>query len=199
MKRRTLLKTAGLGAGTLFFSTRTFAENLPLVKTPRDAEGPFYPVSPPTNNTPDLLLGMKTARGKILNLKGQVLGADGRPRKGLVLDIWQADPQGRYQHPGDHTKGDRFNDFAYSGKTATGMDGRFSFRTYIPGAYGGRPVHIHYKIWQAKVRLLTSQIYFKGLPKGGGPIIQSVRHDLRTAVLVAQNNGEFETDFRIVV
>lgn len=76
---------------------------------------------------------------------------------------------------------------------------RFAFRTYIPGACNFRPSHIHYKVWQAKVRLLTSQVYCRELAGGSGAAIPSTRHNLRETLLSENADGIFDTDFQIIV
>jgi len=201
MFQRRWLAKASVAAGfiPLLGLRPAFAVPKKLVRTPRDAEGPFYPVETRDNDTPDLLQDMTTPRGKILHFKGHVLDTAGNPQSSLVVDIWHTDSLGRYKHPSDPSRGERFDDFAYFGKASTDADGAFAFRTYIPGAYSARPAHIHYIIWDGSKRRLTSQVYFKGLDKGSGAIIASERHDLREAKLMSRGDGEYETDFRVVI
>jgi len=172
---------------------------LPLTPTPPDAEGPFYPRGDRSDDSEDLLRDMDVPRGETLRFAGRVVNTQGQPRSGLGVDIWQADIEGRYKHPLDGKAGERYADFAYWGQGLTNAQGQFSFRTYIPGAYSGRPAHIHYIIWEEDKRLLTSQVYFKGFETGTGAIIPSARHDLREARLVRANTTDFATDFRVVV
>lgn len=199
-RRRWLVKaSAAAGFIPLLGLRPAFAVPDKLVRTPRDAEGPFYPVENRDADTPDLLRNMSTPRGKVLHFKGRVVDIETKPQSGLTVDIWHTDPLGQYKHPSDRSTGKRFDDFAYFGKAETDADGAFTFRTYIPGAYGGRPAHIHYIIWDGNERRLTSQIYFKGLDKGTGAVIASDRHDLREATLTLASNGDYETDFRVVI
>jgi protocatechuate 3,4-dioxygenase beta subunit len=44
-------------------------------------------------------------------------------------------------------------------------EGRYRFRTIVPGAYEGRTRHIHVKVAPPGARLLTTQLYFPGEPK----------------------------------
>lgn len=198
MKRRDILKTGLIGTSLSLTNTALGAPTK-LPKTPRDAEGPFYPRANRDNDTPDLLRDMTTPRGKILHFAGHVMDTDGVPKSGRIVDMWHTDPQGRYLHPYDSTPGERFDDFAYFGKAETDAKGAFKFRTYIPGGYGGRPAHIHYIIWNGEKRELTSQIYFRGLAEGTGAIIKSTRHDLRKTDLTERSDGSFDIDFRVVI
>ena len=198
MKRRNFL---GLTAISPLAFTHAAAreESLPLTKTPPDAEGPFYPRGDRSQDSDDLLRDMKAPLGETVRFAGRVVDTQAQPKEGLTIDMWHADPEGRYKHPYDGSKGERLDDFAYWGKAATDANGQFSFRTYIPGGYGGRPAHIHYIVWDGGRRLLTSQVYFRGFEERGGAVIQSTRHDLRKAELFRANATDFATDFRVVI
>ena len=94
--RRLLLAAAGasllpLGAGATS-----------LVLTPRPTEGPFCPAALPADMDNDLVQvrgQAARAMGTILHLEGRVLGVDGRPVEGALVEIWQCDAQGVYDHP----------------------------------------------------------------------------------------------------
>lgn len=197
--RRHFLKGSGVALGAVAACPAWAEESLPLRKTPPDAEGPFYPTGDRSQDNEDLLRNMSTPRGATLRFSGRVVDVQSQPQEGLIIDIWHADTQGRYKHPDDRSSGARFEDFAYWGKVKTNSDGTFSFRTYVPGTYGGRPSHIHYIVWKGDKRLLTSQVYFRGFEERSGAAIESERHDLRKAKLVRANATDFATDFRVVV
>jgi len=199
MKRRKFLGLTGVALGPLALGANTGAETLPLTKTPRDAEGPFYPKGDRSQDSEDLLRDMSTQHGETLRFAGRVVDVQAKPQSGLIIDIWHTDPEGRYKHPFDRSPGERHENFAYWGKAKTNAQGQFSFRTYVPGTYGGRPSHIHYIVWQGDSRLLTSQVYFKGFDEGTGAAIKSTRHDLRQTRLFRANTTDFATDFRVVV
>ena len=174
-----------------------------FVKTPADYEGPFYPQSRQQDEDNDLVhvTGRSNpAKGDILNLSGVVLNTKGEPRKDLVVEIWQTDPQGRYNHPGDTSAGQRDPDFQYWGKTITGPDGSFFFKTLVPGSYHPRPAHIHYKVWQEDKVLLTSQIYINTSPdtaKSFSAIPAGIM--LQTMILKPDGTGVFRGFFQIVL
>jgi protocatechuate 3,4-dioxygenase beta subunit len=174
-----------------------------FVKTPGDYEGPFYPLSVRQDEDNDLVhVGgrSKPAKGDILDICGVVLNTKGEPRKNLVIEIWQTDPQGRYDHPADTSPGPRDPDFQYWGKTVTGPDGSFFFKTLVPGASQPRPAHIHYKVWQDGRVLLTSQIYISTSPDTSKPFSATpVAIELQTIVLKPVGSGMFKGFFQIVL
>ena len=186
-------------AGLSLSTAGTHATEQPLRPTPSDFEGPYYPVGDWSNDGHDLLAGMKTPRGAILHFTGQIIDTTGNPLQAAYMDIWHTDPDSRYDHPNDPRPGERYADFAYWGKARTDAEGRFKFRTYVPGAYRPRPAHIHFKVWVETSVILTSQVYFKQL--GGTAGASKFKHlsARQIADLVKREDGQFDADIRIVV
>ena len=87
-----------------------------------------------------------------------------------MLEIWQADAQGRYAHPRDDRArpNAKFKGF---GRSATDKDGIYSFDTVKPGAVagpGGQPQapHIVFCIFsRGMLRQIYTRLYFSG--RGG--------------------------------
>ena len=52
--------------------------------------------------------------------------------------------------------------FAGFGAVTTDSDGAYVFKTLIPVPYGGRPPHIHVKLFHDNRELLISQLYLRG-------------------------------------
>ena len=104
------------------------------------------------------------SEGAVLVLFGQVLDVNGVPIPDAVVEIWQTDAGGIYNHPGDPSFANRDETFEGFGFTATNEDGWYFFRTVTPEQYGvgnnTRPRHIHYKVKLDEANLLTSQFYF---------------------------------------
>ena len=171
-------------------------------KTPTDYEGPFYPVTKQQDIDNDLLqVKGRTgiAKGDILNLSGVVVNTRGEAQQNLIIEIWQTDPEGKYNHPGDSTPGERDPNFQYWGAAITSSDGTFTFKTVVPGAYEPRPAHIHYKVLIEGKVILVSQMYFlKPEEKTGLPSMTS-QIELQTVDLKPDANGEFKAFFRIVI
>src|SRR5713226_4036016 len=101
--RRRFLGAIALGAAA--FSTRgLFAEELALVKTPAQTEGPFYPNKLPLDTDNDLIVvnnSITPAIGTITHLTGTVRDAKGSPVRNALVEIWQCDANGVYLHTGD--------------------------------------------------------------------------------------------------
>lgn len=135
--------------------------------TPSQAEGPYYPVSKPEDRDNDLIeLAGASAQpaGTVLALSGKLYDAAGMPLQGMVIEIWQTDDNGIYDHPGDPSTDARDRNFQFYGEAITAEDGSFGFRTLLPGRYEPRPRHIHYKIRANGADVMTSQMYFPDDP-----------------------------------
>ena len=194
MNRRKIVQTAaatGLLVGTAIVPASQ------RKKTPRDFTGPFYPVDP-RNRTNDLIAS--APRTEVLHLSGRVLAPNGDPFEGALVDIWQADPEGRYKHPRDRGQDRLLEEFLYSGEAATDARGEFAFRTYVPGRYGSRPAqHIHYKVWVQGREVLTSQIYFDELGGDRGFARSSEAAALQTVHLIQVDDDNVRASIDIVI
>ena len=153
--------SAGAFAGT---AAAQLATDVMLRGTPQLTTGPFYPVLRPLDEDADLtsLRGRPgIAKGKVIDVAGRVLTEAGRPIRGAKLDLWQANTFGRYDHPADPAKAPLDSAFQGAAVLRTDRDGRFRFRTVMPGPYGNRARHIHFDVTGKRRRLVT-QMFFPG-------------------------------------
>ena len=140
-----------------------------LARTPSEEIGPMYPVAKPEDRGGDLVrsAGSDAVDGQILYIRGQVTDLTGAPIAGAEVEVWHADPQGRYPHPCDMNPAVIDANFTGWAKIVTGPDGRFRLRSTKPGPYPTstpgwwRPPHIHFQVTTAHDRLVT-QMYFPG-------------------------------------
>lgn len=102
-----------------------------------------------------------TQTGDVIQLQGQVTDTDGNPIAGAVVEIWQTDINGNYNHPNDSAASDLLSDFQYFGTATTDEAGYYAFLTVRPGEYEPRPTHIHVKVKIDGVEVLTTQFYFE--------------------------------------
>ena len=154
--------------------------------TPSQLLGPFYPEKIPVENDNDLtrVAGQnRLALGDITHLVGRVLTPLGQPIAGAQIEIWQCDAFGHYNHSRD--RGGRDSAFQGYGKTQSGDNGEYRFKTIKPSPYPGRTPHIHMRIVTKTAQLVT-QIYVKGerLNKSDF-ILKSIRApEVRDSVIV---------------
>jgi len=162
----------------------------PLIVTPGQTEGPFYPVKFPADMDADLVRVQGQAAqavGQVTHILGRVLNPRGEIVRGATVEIWQCDAHGNYNHPGD--SGHKRHDAAFQGygRTQLDADGRYAFRTIRPVAYPGRTPHIHFKVHAPGIGRLTTQMYVAGERQNAtdGPLNRIRDSKVRDTLIVA--------------
>lgn len=151
-----------------------------LNPTPPLVKG-MYPVGEQRPEDDDADLARRGAQkedaaGRIINLDGRVLRADGSPIANARVEIWHTDSNGFYHHPDDPNEGVRDANFQGYGELRTGTDGRINFRTIRPGSYSidqdtVRTPHIHLQVTAADHEPLATQLFFANEPLNEQDII----------------------------
>src|SRR5512146_980247 len=119
--------------------------------TPELTEGPFFKASSPERAS---LLESNTAGTKLV-ITGYVYTTDCQPVAHALLDFWQANASGAYDNSGYTLRGHQYTD----------ATGRYQLTTIVPGLYTGRTEHIHVKVQAPNGRLITTQLFFTGVPQ----------------------------------
>lgn len=114
----------------------------------------------------------QSAIGPRIIVHGRVQDEMGRPVPGALLEFWQANAGGRYRHKKEKYQAALDPNFGGCGRTITGEDGSYEFRTVMPGPYpwpngmnDWRPAHIHFSVFgHGFAQRLITQMYFEGDP-----------------------------------
>ena len=138
--------------------------------------------------------GTHEAMGERIIVHGRVVDEDNRPVPNTMVEIWQANAAGRYNHPGDTHDSPLDPNFRGEGRVFSDGDGWYQFVTIKPGAYpwrnhfnAWRPNHIHFSLFGPgfATRLIT-QMYFPGDPLLElDPVFHSVPDPQARARLIA--------------
>jgi catechol 1,2-dioxygenase len=152
-RRSILIRALALPAAFLVPSRRAAAAGPDACKpTQSDFQGPMYTPGAPRR----VLIAAVSEPGERLRVRGSVSGPDCRPLPKALLDVWQADAQGNY-HGADES-------YRLRGQVLANERGEYEFYTIKPGAYGGRPAHIHFTVTAPGHAPVTTQLYFRGDP-----------------------------------
>jgi protocatechuate 3,4-dioxygenase beta subunit len=171
-----------------YVATRTRAPKRPLIVLPHtlsEITGPVFGHDEIAELDHDLTRqGDGEPLGERIIVHGRVVDGDGRPVPGTLLEIWQANAAGRYQHTVDRHPAPLDPNFYGAGRCLTDDEGRYRFITVKPGAYpwknhpnAWRAMHIHLSLFgPAFATRLVTQMYFPGDPLFfQDPIFHSVR------------------------
>ncbi len=85
--------------------SRTPAKPVRVV-TPSQTVGPFYPpalIHPGDDDLSRKVPGGARAQGTPIVFSGQVFDEAGKPVRGALVEVWQANKWGKYEHPADQT------------------------------------------------------------------------------------------------
>lgn len=142
----------------------------------------------------NVLADKKTA-GERIRIEGRVIDGAGAPIRDVLVEIWQANAQGRYNHPDDnqHKKLDK----SFRGWGRAGSDfqtGIWWFETIKPGPVPGRKgsmmaPHISFWIVSRGINIgLSTRMYFPDEAKANvaDPILNLVEPAHRRDTLIAR-------------
>jgi protocatechuate 3,4-dioxygenase, alpha subunit len=133
--------------------------------------------------------------GRHIRIEGRVYDGEGKVVPDAVLEIWQADDQGRYAHPADG-RPLASNSFRGFGRCPTDKDGVFAFATVKPGSVPGpagaaQAPHINVGLFsRGLLKRLFTRIYFEGEPANAAdPVLALVPADRRRTLLAKADPG----------
>ncbi len=160
--RRQLLTTFAAGLLLASGSVRSAAREAAgpsCGPTRATTTGPFY-----VGNSPEAMnINLLGVAGAPMRVSGIVLGgADGQtPLAGARVELWHCDGDGHY-HPEDNGDIARFRaeEINLRGQVVAGADGRFAFDSIVPGHYGNRRRHLHWRLVADGHRPLVTQTYW---------------------------------------
>lgn len=177
-----------------------------LRQTPSQTAGPFfhYMLTPEQSGYPYVgLAGARvaddTVAGNHIRFCGTLFDGLGKPLPDALIELWQADAQGRYAHPADpRSSNAAFKGF---GRAATDSTGRFVFDTIKPGAIGdGQSPHITLIIFaRGGQNHLYTRVYFDDEPAANAqdPVLLSVPSDRRQTLIAAKHGADYRLDIRL--
>jgi protocatechuate 3,4-dioxygenase alpha subunit len=144
--------------------------------------------------------------GTHIRIEGRVFDGEGTPLPDAMVEIWQADSEGRYAHPADG-RPLASNSFRGFGRCPTAKDGSYQFATVIPGPVPGpdgktQAPHINVGVFSRGIlKRLFTRIYFAGNPANAAdPILALVpagRRDTLMAKPDPAKPGVYRFDIRI--
>jgi protocatechuate 3,4-dioxygenase alpha subunit len=142
------------------------------------------------------------ASGERIRIEGRVLDGDGVGINDAMIEIWQADAQGRYAHPRDRRALPNAT-FKGHGRSATDKEGRFGFATIKPGAVPGpngamQAPHILVCIFsRGMLRQVYTRLYFSDeAANASDPILALVPRERRETLVARRGTQDGQPVYR---
>jgi protocatechuate 3,4-dioxygenase alpha subunit len=141
--------------------------------------------------------------GERIRVEGRVFDGEGQPVPDAMLEIWQADAQGRFADPQDKRALPNA-EFRGFGRCGTDANGVYVFDTIKPGSVpdpDGKPQapHILLAVFaRGMLRHLYTRIYFADeAANGGDPVLALVPADRRATLIAAREDGSGNAVYRL--
>jgi protocatechuate 3,4-dioxygenase, alpha subunit len=178
-----------------------------MKQTPSQTVGPFYSLGLTERTTN--LLASDTTQGEKIRIEGYVFDGDGKSVPDAMVEIWQANAYGRYNHPDDKQEKPLDPSFLGWGRSGTDKTGVFSFETVKPGPVprsdgSAQAPHINVTVFARGMLVHAyTRIYFCDEPSNEtDPVLSSIDDKGRRETLIAareEKNGKpvYRFDIRL--
>jgi protocatechuate 3,4-dioxygenase alpha subunit len=152
--------------------------------------GPFFTIGLTRLNRTEL--AGPGVSGERVTIEGHMFDGDGASIPDAMIEIWQANSHGKYNHPEDEQDKPVEPGFSGYGRIPTDESGRFSFTTIKPGAVPGpdgkmQAPHIAVSVFmRGLLRRLVTRIYFPDEPGNAGDFVLNLVEPSRRGTLTAR-------------
>ena len=145
-------------------------------------------------NFSSVLAGPKT-KGEQIRIEGRVIDGSGTPLKDVLIEIWQANAAGKYNHPADRQNKAIDKTFRGWGRGCSDFTtGIYAFDTVKPGSVIGRnkrPMAPHVNFWIVARGInigLSTRMYFsdEAAANAKDPVLNLIEWEVRRKTLIAQ-------------
>ena len=130
--------------------------------------------------------------GERVSIEGRVLDGEGQPVPDAILEIWQANSQGKYAHTEDDQDKQLDANFSGYGRIPTNAEGKFHFTTIKPGQVPDpdgklQAPHIVVSVFaRGLLRRLVTRIYFPAEPANDLDFALKLVEPARRETLIAK-------------
>ena len=165
------------------------------LQTPSQTVGPFF--KPALIRAGQESIVTSRSRGERVTIEGRILDGEAVGVSDAMIELWQANSDGRYDHPDDSQEKLLDPAFHGFGRAATDERGCFRFYTIKPGAVQGPGIllqapHINVSIFaRGLLNRLITRIYFPGDPlNAADPVLNTVAPERRSTLVARIENPE---------
>jgi protocatechuate 3,4-dioxygenase, alpha subunit len=162
-----------------------------LVPTSSQTVGPYFQIGMSGSREIPCIAGAHV-RGERVKLVCTVYDRDGATVDDAMIEIWQANADGKYNHPADKQWKSIDPNFLGFGRVATNSEGICVFETIKPGRVPGtgtspQAPHLEVSVFARGVlKRLATRIYFAGDPSNDEDTVLALVPKGRRSTLIAQ-------------
>jgi protocatechuate 3,4-dioxygenase alpha subunit len=145
--------------------------------TPSQTVGPYFALG----------LAPRTGNGAI-RLEGRVLDGAGDPVSDALVELWQADADGRYRR-----------DFGWA-RSGTDAEGRYAFSIMKPGAVADQAPHLTMLVFaRGLLKPVLTRMYFPDEEEANAQdrVLQAVGDERRSTLVAEAANGALRFDVNL--
>lgn len=173
-----------------------------MKQTPSQTVGPFYSIG--LTRAPMNSLAAENTQGERIRIEGQVFDGEGKVVPDALIEIWQANSFGRYNHPEDIQEKPLDANFLGWGRSGTDKNGGYFFETIKPGSVPGNDEGVqapHLNVCLMARGMLVhafTRIYFEDEKlNDNDPVLRSIKNKARRRTLIAaRREKEGKTIYR---
>ena len=171
--------------------------------TPSQTVGPFFHIGLPDEGWTELV---RPDDPDALRLVGTVFDGDGEPVVDALVELWQANRRGRYDHPEDAREEIQLEPgFSGFGRCGTDGSGAYGFVTVKPGPVphpGGamQAPHIGVSLFaRGLLKRVVTRIYFpdEEAANESDPVLDSIQPGRRAALVAREDGGALRFDIHL--
>ncbi|UCG25257.1 MAG: protocatechuate 3,4-dioxygenase subunit alpha [Chloroflexota bacterium] len=168
-----------------------------LEQTASQTIGPYLCIGLIHGDAQNVLVNDATT-GERITITGVVSDGNGDPITDAMVEIWQADANGIYNHPADPLHEEADAHFRGFGRAENPRVGVYEFKTIKPGGRDGQAPYINVHVFARGILIhAMTRIYFADEPANDGdPVLRSIDADRRRTLIASREESGDQVVYR---
>jgi protocatechuate 3,4-dioxygenase alpha subunit len=179
-------------------------ENPLLKQTPSQTVGPFFHMGLLLSSQ-SVLVNEQTT-GQRIRILGRIFDGNGQPIPDALIEIWQADAHGFFNHPADPNFRQADPHFQGFGRSGTVNDGWFEFKTIKPGGVPGpngqiQAPYINIRVFSRGMLIHAyTRLYFSDeITNASDPVLTSLEPERRASLIATLEDSHDLPTYRFAI
>lgn len=168
-----------------------------MQQTASQTVGPYLRIGLIYGDSQNNLVNVVTS-GEPITITGVVLDGNGDPITDAMIEIWQADANGIFNHPADPLHEQADPHFRGFGRSENHRAGVYEFKTIKPGGRDGHAPYINVHVFARGMLIhAMTRIYFEDeSANDDDPVLKSIATDRRYTLIAKREDTGGQTTYR---